>query len=115
MSIKLNKAGYDHAAALIKHGFEVEHDVHNWDEVKPDRDDKSKYINTHDLDEYGLWFLGIDTNADQKSIDKYCYPYGDFNVVQKSGILAAEKEAAKHNHAEIHKAAQELLAHMKKK
>lgn len=114
MSIKLNQAAYDHAANMIKHGFEVEHDAQNWNEVKPDQNDKSNYINTHDLDEYGLWFLGIDSNADPKSIEKYCYPYGDFSVVQKSGLLAAEKEAAQHHHPEIHKAAQALLAMFKK-
>lgn len=114
MSIKLNQAAYDHAHAMIKHGFEVEHDANNWSEVKPDRDDKSKYIDSHNLDEYGLWFLGIDTDADPKSIDKFCYPYGDFNLVQKSGLLAAEKEAAQKHHGEIHKAAQSLLALLKK-
>lgn len=114
MSIKLNQAGYDHAAELIKHGFEVEYDDKNWKEVKPGREEKAEYIDNHNLDEYGLWFLGIDSDADQKGIEKFCYPYGDFNLVQKSGLLAAEHESSQKHHGEIHKAAQALLALMKK-
>ncbi len=109
MSIKINKAAYDHAAELIKGGLEVEHSATNWDEVKPDADEMARYLNTHSLEEYGLWFLGIDTDADEQSKDKFVYPYGDFNVVQKSGLIVAEQQATHNKAYEVKSAAQRLL------
>jgi len=109
MAIKINKAGYDHAVEIIKDGLEVEHDTSNWNEVKPDVDEMARFLNTHSLDEYGLWFLGINTDADQNSKDKYVYPYGDFSVLHKSGLIAAEQESGNKHHHEIKSAAQKLL------
>ncbi|MBY0109589.1 MAG: hypothetical protein K2X90_00560 [Candidatus Babeliaceae bacterium] len=110
MTIKINKEGYEHALEIIKNGLEVEHETSNWKEIKPDVNEMAQFLNTHSLKEYGLWFLGIDTDADQNSKDKYVYPYGDFSVLHKSGLIAAEQEAGnKHNH-EIKSAAQKLLA-----
>ena len=109
MSIKINQAAYDHAVEIIKDGLEVEHDVSNWKEVKPDVDEMARYLNTHSLDEYGLWFLGINSDADQNSKDKFVYPYGDFSVLHKSALIAAEQEAGNKHLHEIKSAAQKLL------
>ena len=109
MAVKLHKAGFDHAMAIIQDGLEVEHDSNNWEAVKPTRDEMDHYFNTHTLDEYGLWFLGIDTDADPKSSDKFKYPYGDFSVLHKSGLVAIEKDATMTNNHEIKTAAQKLL------
>jgi len=113
MSIKINQAAYDHAVEIIKDGLEVEHDVSNWKEVKPDVDEMARYLNTHSLDEYGLWFLGINSDADQNSKDKFVYPYGDFAVLHKSALIAAEQEAGNKHHHEIKEAAKKLLAMIK--
>lgn len=110
MTIKLNHAGFEHAKKMIAHGFEVEHDEDNWSEVAPDRDEKASFLNTHDLDEYGLWFLGIDSSVSVEDAAKYVYPSGDFSVIQKSGLLAAAQEAQQKGHTEIKKAADELLS-----
>lgn len=109
MSIKLNSAGYEYAVSIIKNGLEVEHDSTNWDEVKPTLDDQVRHLNTHTLDEYGLWFLGIDTDADQASQSKYVYPHGDFKVLHKSALIIAEKQATNDHQHEIKSAAQKLL------
>ena len=114
MAIKLNKAAYDHAVEIIKNGLEVEHDVSNWKEVKPDADEETRYLNTHSLDEYGLWFLGINTDAPQDSKERFLYPYGDFSVLHKSGLIAAEQEAGNKHHHDIKSAAQKLLEMVKK-
>lgn len=108
MAIKLNKVGFDNAAAIIKNGLEVEHDT-KWESVKPTRDEQARFIETHDLDEYGSWFLGIDADKDPKSITKFVFPFGDFSVLHKSALIVAEKEATKLNAAEIKAAAQKLL------
>jgi len=113
MAIKLNKAAYDHAISIIKNGLEVEHDTNNWAEVQATSDEKIRYLNNHGLEQYGTWFLGIDTDADPKSKDKYTYPFGDFSVLHKSALLAAVKSAEKNNDAEIKKTAEQLLAMIK--
>lgn len=111
MSVKLNKAALDHAESMIKNGLEVEHDSGNWNEVKPTPDEHVRFLNTHSLDEYGLWFLGINSDADQNSKDKYLYPYGDFSVLHKSALVAIEQQAAKDH--EIKVAVQKLLSLIK--
>ena len=113
MSVKVNKAGYEHALEIIKNGLEFEHDLNDWKEVKPDVDDEARHLNTHSLEEYGLWFLGIDTDADPESKDKYCYPYGDFSVLHKSGLLDIEREATRKHDNDVKDAAQKLLAMIK--
>ncbi len=81
MAVVLNKAAYDHAVAIIKKGLEIEHDVKNWHEVKPTPDEIARFLDTHTLDEYGTWFLGINTDADQKDKSKFEYPFGDLQVL----------------------------------
>jgi len=109
MAIKLHKEGYEHAEEMVRLGVEVDHFSDNWDEVKPTVDDELNYIDCHTLDEYGLWYLGVDTNIPSDNRAKYVYPYGDFNVVQESALIVAEQEAKKNNHDEIAVAARELL------
>jgi len=109
MAIKLHKEGYEHAEEMIMLGVEVDHIPNNWAEVKPTVDDELNYIDSHSRDEYGLWYLGIDTSIPSDNRDKFVYPYGDFNVVQKSALIVAEEQAKKNNHDEIAVAARALL------
>ncbi|MFA6065844.1 MAG: hypothetical protein WC707_01540 [Candidatus Babeliaceae bacterium] len=109
MAIIINKNGYEHALSIINKGLEVDHSATNWEEVRPSRDEEVRFLNTHSLDEYGLWFLGLKTDADQKDISKFVYPFGDFNIVHKSALIAAEKNATQFGHEEIKAVAQKLL------
>ncbi len=109
MAIKLHKPGYEKAETMIRKGVEVNTISNNWHEVKPDADDALHYLKAHSLDEYGLWFLGIDTAKPANDSTKFVYPYGDFEIVQQSGIMAAEEQAKKSGNTEIAAAAHELL------
>src|SRR5579872_4726376 len=109
MAVKLNKSGYEHAEEMIRLGVEVDHIPDNWDEVKPTVDDELNYIDSHTLEEYGLWYLGVDTSIPANNRAKFVYPYGDFNVVQESALIIAERQAKKNQHDDIAKAAGELL------
>lgn len=115
MAIKLNKAGYERAVEIIKNGLEVEHnaDMNAWDAIKATANEEERYLDTHDLDEYGQWFLGVDTDADPKDRSKYLYPFGDFSVLHKSALLVAQQQAAQKNQTEIASAAQKLLGMIK--
>lgn len=109
MSKKLNKRAYDLAKQMIEHGFELEHDENNWKEAQPSVQETTEYLDAHDLDEYGAWFLGIDSEADQNSQSKFVYPFGDFKVVHKSALLDSEKKARENKDNEIAEAAKRLL------
>jgi|SRR5579859_3809121 len=109
MAVKLNKPGFENAVKIIKNGLEVEHDTNNWEAVKATRDQMVKYLNTHTLEEYGEWFLGIKSEADAKDAAKYVYPFGDLSVLHKSALVTAEKQATQNNDAEIKTAVQKLL------
>lgn len=109
MSIKLHKAGYEQAETMIRKGLEVDTISNNWEEVKPTVDDELGYLEGHSLDEYGLWFLGIDTEKPADNRAKFVYPFGDFYVVQESALIVAEEQAKKMHHDEIVQAAHNLL------
>ena len=106
MGIKLNKAGFEHARKLIENGLEVECDPDNWEEVKPTVDDTARYLNSHSLEEYGLWFLGINDAAPANDKSKYVFPHGDLNVVQESALRMAAQSTV----PEVKQAAHQLLA-----
>lgn len=109
MAIELNQKAYKHAVSLIQNGLEVEHDAKNWNAVKPTEDEIIRYLNTHDLDAYGRWFLGIDTAADPKDKSKYLYPTGDLKIIHKSALTLSAADATKQRHEEIASAARALL------
>jgi len=108
MSFKLNRAAFEQAQRLIKGGLEVEvQDV--WAESKPTRDEVVKFVQTHDMDEYALWFLAIKEDEDEESLDRYQLPYGDLQVVHKGALLDAQKKLANHPNKEIEQAIKTLL------
>ncbi|MFH1254220.1 MAG: hypothetical protein V1646_02195 [bacterium] len=117
MAIKLHSAGFEHAEDMIRKGVEVESVSNNWAEVKPNVDDELKYLESHTLEEYGLWYLGVDTNAPSDKRSKFVYPFGDFNIVQESALITSKEDAKKNHHDDIAEAAHKLLTkiiHMKK-
>ena len=72
-------------------------------------DRENTYLERHDFDEYGLWFLGIHDEEPKDTKGHYGFPYGDFSRVHRSGLIAAESRAAQNDHPEIAKAAKRLL------
>lgn len=113
--IKLNLAAYDHAEKLIKNGLEIEYDTDNWFEVRPTNNEIVNYLDTHTLNEFGSWYLGIDTDADPKSYTKFVYPFGDLKVIHRSALILAEQDAKKDEDNEIADAAAKLLTMIKQR
>jgi hypothetical protein len=109
MAIRLHEAGFEHAKELIKGGLEVERRTCDWQKHKPTQDEVAKFLETHYLQEYGLWFLGIDTDAPENDKNRYIFPYGDLKIVHKDALIKAEEEAARQGHEEIQQAAIKLI------
>lgn len=114
MSINLHKTGLEHAIELIDAG-EVDTFDTKWEEVKPTHDEMTKFINTHFMKEYGLWFLGTDTRYPKDAKEHYVYPFGDLKMVQVSALTVALHDAKKNGDTEIADAAQRLISLIEKK
>ncbi|MBI2774494.1 hypothetical protein HYX58_00590 [Candidatus Dependentiae bacterium] len=109
MAATFNKKGYDNAVRLIKAGEISTFDA-NWNEEKPTQDEVVRFINTHFMSEYGLWFLGTDSKFPADAKEHYIYPYGDLKTVQRCAIVDTMEKAKKNNDAQIANSAKELLA-----
>ncbi len=108
MAIHLNKKALEQAERLIKAG-EIESFDTNWEAEKPTSDEVNYYLNTHDMSEYGSWFLGINTEMKDNVKEHYVYPYGDLKTVQRAALEDTINKAQKANHKDIVQVAKRLL------
>ncbi len=107
MSIKVNRAGVEHAGSLIGSNQYVKDS--DWSEAQPSTDDENDFLDRHDWEEYSRWFLAVDTDENPETKGHYMFPYGDFRRLHRSGLVAAKQRAAEWNHTEVEKAADNLL------
>ena len=108
MAVKLHKRAFEHATNLIEQGKFVFDEKDMWSEHQPSAEDENEYIRAHGFDDYGKWYLGIDTDEDEETKGRYKFPYGDFDKVHRCGVLAAESRAGQYYHADIEQAAAHL-------
>lgn len=108
MSIQPNNQAFIHALKLIKAG-EVIHGKHDWDEVKPTADEVSKFLNTHDIEEYGIWFLGRDTEITGTDKNQFSFPTGDLKVIYEVALENIVRQASQEGLVDIARSAQRLL------
>lgn len=115
MAIRLHQPGVLYAKERIKAG-EVCRDSHsNWREDEPTKDDLVRFSNTHSIAEYGQWFLALDTDQTQESLQRYLLPFGDTHEVHRCALLEAERISREKGYHEIVQAVQELLQLIDKK
>ena len=62
LTIKLNKRALEHAKRLIEKGSYVFDEKDMWSEHKPSAQKENEYIKKYNFDEYGKWYLGVDTD-----------------------------------------------------
>jgi hypothetical protein len=112
-SYRVNKAGVAQARTLIDDG--KYDDSTEWSDAAPSADEENKEIDRHGLEEYGRWHLAVDEDASEETKGRYRFPYGDFTKVNRAGLIHAKQRAAQNDHAEIEKAADDLLERLDKK
>ena len=103
---KLNPKGYDAALELVKAGkVDKESD---WDFTT---DDGNALLGEDgdDWSNYGKWFLGIDTEADEETKTHYGYPYGKDGQVYREALIATRQYAGRFNLDDIFDAAGRLI------
>ncbi len=109
MPVKLINVAYEHAVKLIKAG-EVESFDADWSEVAPTPDEVLHFLNSHSMHEYGLWFLGRNSQFPDSAKEHYIYPHGDLKEVQTCALEETLNKAETNGDAEIAQAAKQLLA-----
>lgn len=108
MTVKLNEKAFEHAKALIRKGQTAMDGRDDWSEHAPTADEQNAYLDKHGWREYGLWFLGIDTDMNDETKGHYEFPYGDFRRVHRCGVISAESRSAQNDHDDITKALEKL-------
>ncbi len=109
MAIKLHQKAFEQSKKLIK-AAEYEDFSTDWEEHNATPDEVDKYIDNHSMQEYGLWFLGVNTDYPENTQEHYEFPYGDLKLVHKSALEAAQEAASAEHLDEIEDAASELIA-----
>lgn len=108
MAVILNKRAFDHAKQLITDGKYVIDEKDAWSEYEPTPEIENIYIENFGYGEYSKWYLGIDDEKDEDTKERYKFPYGDFENIHCSGVLAAENRAGQYHYEDI----QEAVAHL---
>lgn len=111
MAVKLNRKGLAHALELVRQG--------KVDMSSPwsfGSDDRNALLGAVDGDwgEYGLWFLGVDTEAAEDTFAHWKYPFGKNGLVYRRGVIAAKTRAAQQGERDIRDAADRILAEIDK-
>ncbi|HEX4204527.1 MAG TPA: hypothetical protein VHZ51_10110 [Ktedonobacteraceae bacterium] len=108
MTVELNTQAFEHAKQLIEQGKFVFDDRDMWSEHQPSEQAENEYLKEHGFDEYGKWFLGIDTEHHKNTKGRYKFPYGDFEKVHRGGVISAESRAGQYKYVDIEHAAHQL-------
>jgi hypothetical protein len=107
---RVNKDAVAQARKLIDAG-KVDVDT-EWSDAAPSADDGNAEIEKHGYEGYGAWHLAIDPDANEETKKRYAFPYGDFTKVNRAALIHGKQRAAQNDHAEIEKAADDLLQHL---
>ena len=71
--------------------------------------DENAYLERHDWDEYGEWFLGLTDGASDETKARHAFVFGDFRRVHRTGLIACVYRASEWRHKAIELAAHDLL------
>jgi hypothetical protein len=110
---RVNEDAVKHARKLIDEG--QYDDRTEWSEAAPSADDANKDIDHDGFDDFARWHLAIDPDASEGTKGRFAFPYGDFKKVNRAALIHAKQRASQNDHAEIEKAADELLRHLDEK
>ena len=104
---RVNRAAVTKARKLMDDGH-VD-DTTDWSDAAPDADAENDYIDQHGYDGFAEWHLAEDPDAGTETKRRYAFPYGDLRVVNRQALVHAKQRAAQNDHAEIERAADDLL------
>ena len=104
---RVNEVAVKHARKLIDAG--TYDDTTEWSDAAPSADDANQVIHKEGFDEFSEWHLAVNPEASEETKGRFAFPYGDFTKVNRAALIHAKQRAAQNDHAEIEKAADDLL------
>jgi hypothetical protein len=108
MTVILNKRAFEHAKRSIEKGNYVFDEKDMWSEHQPSTQEENEYIEDNGFEEFGKWYLGVDTDEKEDTKGRYKFPYSDFAKVHRCGVLAAENRAGQYKYNDIEHGAAHL-------
>lgn len=107
MTVRVNTRATGHAGNLIK-GRQYETDS-DWSQAQPSTGQENEFIEEHGWEAYSRWHLAYDDEQNEGTKGRYKFPFGDFEKLHRSGLIAAEQRAGKEGYTELERAIRELL------
>ena len=109
MALILNEEALAYAEQLIQQGRVDREGDWTVNQPTPESEDAFLASTNNNYELYGKWFLGINTDADPDTKERYEFPYGDFKKIYRAGVIAAEQRAGQYHHEDIRAAAKRLI------
>lgn len=110
MAIRVNEQAREHAGNLIQ-GRQYERES-DWSEAQPSTEQENAFIEEHGWEAYSRWHLAYDDEQNEETKGRYKFPFGDFEKLHRSGLIAAEQRAGKESYNELERVIRELLESM---
>ena len=99
MAVQLNQQALEHARRLLDDDQYMINTV--WRTSAPTPEQERRFAESHGWDDYSKWYLGVDPDAPVDSIERYKFPYGNFQKLHRSGVIAAKQRAAQNQYDDI--------------
>lgn len=112
-SYRVNKTGVAQARKLIDAGSYD--DTTEWSDAAPSTEERNEEIEEAGREEWSSWYLAVDTDAGEETKGRYRFPYGDFEKVNRAALIHAKQRAAQNDHADVERAADDLLQRLDQK
>jgi hypothetical protein len=108
----VNKRAVAKARDLIDAG---QHRVRSrWADVQPRAAEQNAFLKAHGWKEYASWHLALTDGAPDETKARYVFVFGDFRRLHRMGLIACYYRAAEWEHAEVMRAAHNLLLYLDK-
>jgi hypothetical protein len=108
-AIRVNPEAIQFARQLIREGRIRLDQKGAWGRDQPSVAQKSEYIRVRGPEAYSKWHLGVDSRHRNGSKAHCKFPFGDFEVLHRCGLLAVKARAHEYGYADIEAAAAQLL------
>lgn len=111
-SYRVNKRGVAKARELIDaHEYRVRS---RWADAQPGAAEQNAFLKTHGWEEYASWHLALTEDARDQTKARYAFVFGDFRRLHRMGLIACYYRAAEWEHADVMRAAHNLLLYLDK-
>lgn len=116
MRVTLNKKAFEFAKQLIhERKFSDNRGRADEKKAKPTSVQEDEFIKTNGWNKFELWYLGAHYDRPENKRERYEFPFGDFQLIHRSDLLAIQKRAHEHNYDDIANAAKQLVDLIDKK